>query len=329
MDRGSRHLIEPTKPNANRRKDSEGRSFRRLIERPGLLVIPGAYDALSARIIDHLGFPAVYATGAGITNSFLAQPDLGLITMNELVRVVGNIVEAVSVPVVVDADTGFGNALNVGRTVRELERAGAAAIQIEDQVSPKRCGHFNNKQVTEPDEMVSKIMAAVDARRDNDLVIIARTDAIDVLGFEEAINRARLYRSAGADMTFVEAPTTVDQVKNIPRELEGIPQIANLVEGGKTPILPFAELEAAGYRVAVCANTALRASIRGVSQALSRIKQSTSLLENEDLIATWEERQGLVGLHEAEEWLEQLSASAKELERGATGADPRQQSDRR
>jgi 2-methylisocitrate lyase-like PEP mutase family enzyme len=273
--------------------------LRGLLQSKSLLVVPGAFDALSARVVEEQGFPLVYATGAGITNSYLGQPDLGLITLTEIANIAMHIFDAVSIPVIVDADTGFGNNLNVYRTVRELEHAGVSAIQLEDQVFPKRCGHFDGKQVVPVEEMISKIKTAALARDDPNLVLIARTDAIAPLGFEEAIARARAYAEAGADMTFVEAPQSLEQMKAIPRLLKDIPQIINLVEGGKTPLYPFAELEDMGYRLALCANTALRAAIRGITEVLECLRKTGTLDGTVDRIASWAERQSLV---EIQKW---------------------------
>lgn len=270
------------------------RILRKLLQARKIIAAPGAFDALSAKIVETQGFPVVYATGAGITNSCLGQPDLGLITQTEISRVARYIVDAVSIPVIVDADTGFGNNINVYRTVKELEHAGVSAIQLEDQIFPKRCGHFEGKQVVPTQEMVSKIKTAMNARQDSDLIVIARTDAIAPLGFEDAIARARAYSEAGADMIFVEAPQTAEQMKAIPNLLAGVPLVINLVEGGKTPLYSFAELESMGYGLALFANTALRAAIRSITRVLSRVRETGTLESTLDLVASWEERQTLV-----------------------------------
>src|SRR5580700_3732510 len=231
----------------SRKKDSRivldqlGKLLRsKLEERRGLLV-PGAADALSARVVASLGFEAIYITGAGVTNALLGLPDLGFISLPELAQQTSAIREAVELPIIVDADTGFGNPLNVRHAVRVLERAGANAIQIEDQVFPKRCGHFGGKQVIPVAEMTAKIKAAADARRDSDFLIVARTDARAGHGFDAAIDRAAKWIEAGADVTFVEAPETLDEVRRIPSLLPA-PQIINLVPGGKTPLVGAAEL---------------------------------------------------------------------------------------
>lgn len=264
----------------------------KLEERRGLLV-PGAADALAARVIASLGFEAVYVTGAGVTNALLGLPDLGFISLPELAQQTSAIREAVELPVIVDADTGFGNALNVRRAVQVLERAGANAIQIEDQVFPKRCGHFSGKQVIPPEEMRAKIRAAADARTDSDFLIVARTDARAVQGFQAAIDRAAQWIEAGADVTFVEAPETLDEVCRVPSLLR-VPQVLNLVAGGKTPIVNVKELAQARYGMVLYANAALQGAIAGMQSALSELKATGMLDETSGKIATFEERQRLV-----------------------------------
>ncbi|WP_197519780.1 isocitrate lyase/PEP mutase family protein [Pseudonocardia sp. HH130630-07] len=203
----------------------------------------GASNALTARLVEDLGFGTVYVTGAGVANTYLGVPDIGLVSLTELAGHVRAIAESVSIPVIVDADTGFGNALGVQRTVRLLERAGAAAIQLEDQESPKRCGHFDGQTVISRSEMVQKVRAAVDTRA-GDLLLIARTDAINAVGFDDAIERAHAYREAGADVVFVEGPADRAQLEAVPGLLPGVPLVANLVEGGRTPIVDRADLAA-------------------------------------------------------------------------------------
>ncbi|MGZ3497482.1 MAG: isocitrate lyase/PEP mutase family protein [Vulcanimicrobiaceae bacterium] len=267
-------------------------SLRRILaERRGVLVA-GAPNALTARIIADVGFEVVYLTGAGLTNMYLGMPDLGFMDLTQLVQHTMAIRNVVNRPLVVDADTGFGNPLNVAHTVRLLERAGASAIQIEDQVAPKRCGHFEGKAVISSVEMVNKIKAAVDARRE-DVVIIARTDARAVEGFNSAVERAALYAEAGADVTFVEAPHTVEELRQIPKLLP-LPQLLNLVIGGKTPILDRTEAESMGYAMILYANTALQGAIRGMQTALKALHQTGSLSATSDLVVSFEERQRLV-----------------------------------
>ena len=206
------------------------------------MLLPGASNALTARIIEDLGFKAIYVTGAGVTNTFLGVPDIGLISMTELANHVSAMRDVVALPLIVDADTGFGNPLNVTRTIRVLERSGANAIQLEDQEFPKRCGHFSGKSVIASTDMVQKIRAAADARIDPDLVIVARTDAIATHGFEDAMSRAAAYIEAGADMTFAEAPRTKEQIVEIPMRLK-TPQFINIVAGGLTPMIASMSLK--------------------------------------------------------------------------------------
>jgi len=264
----------------------------KLEERRGLLV-PGAANALAARVIEDLGFEAVYLTGAGATNSFLGLPDLGFITLTEIAQHTAAIREAVNIPIVVDADTGFGNALNVRHTVRILERAGADAIQIEDQIMPKKCGHFNNKSVIATEEMAGKITAAVDARRSKDFLIIARTDAIAVEGFEPAMERAERYIAAGADVTFVEAPESIAEIRKIPQRLS-VPQVINVVVGGKTPVLAQEELAKIGFGLVLYANVALQGAIAGMQAALKVLKATGRMDEGGAMVASFAERQRLV-----------------------------------
>jgi 2-methylisocitrate lyase-like PEP mutase family enzyme len=245
-------------------------------------------------VVADLGFPAAYITGAGIANTFLGIPDNGLVTLSELVAHVAAIREVFPGPLMVDADTGFGNALNMVRTVKLLERAGANAIQIEDQVFPKRCGHFDGKAVIPAAEMVAKVKAAVDARSDARLLIVARTDAIATDGFAAAIERARAYRDAGADVTFVEAPQSLEEIADIPRLLPW-PQIINIVLGGRTPELPNAKLAELGFAAVLYANVALQSALRGMQEALSVLRRDGRMGEAAKLAATFAERQRLVG----------------------------------
>jgi 2-methylisocitrate lyase-like PEP mutase family enzyme len=264
---------------------------RRVTDGP-LLVCPGAANALTARVIEECGFEAVYVTGAGIANAYLGVPDLGLVTLSELAGHVAAIRDAVALPLIVDADTGFGNPLGVQRTIRVLERAGADAVQIEDQVHPKRCGHFAGKEVVPAEEMAAKIRAAVDARRDGDLLVIARTDARAVDGLDAAIDRAARYAEAGADVTFVEAPASAEELLAVPHRLPGVPQVANLVEGGRTPALSLDRL--ADFRIALFANIALQGAIRGMQRALGTLRETGSLTAAAADVARWDERQRIV-----------------------------------
>jgi 2-methylisocitrate lyase-like PEP mutase family enzyme len=264
----------------------------KLEERRGLLV-PGAADALSARVIAGMGFEAVYVTGAGVTNVLLGMPDLGFISLPQLAQQTSAMREAVELPIIVDADTGFGNPLNVRHTVRVLEQAGANAIQIEDQIFPKRCGHFSGKQIIPAGEMMAKIRAAADARRDQDFLIVARTDARAEHGFDAAIERAAKWIEAGADVTFVEAPESIEEIKRIPTLLR-VPQIINLVPGGKTPIVDRAALASMGFAIVLYANAALQGAIAGMQASLSELKERGFLDESSGKIASFAERQNLV-----------------------------------
>lgn len=258
------------------------------------ITLPGAFDALSARLIEAAGFDAVYLTGAGLANSSLGVPDIGLVTATELRDHVARIADTVQIPLVVDADTGFGNAINMRRTVRQLERAGAAALQIEDQVFPKKCGHFSGKAVIPADEMVQKVRAAVDARGSEDLLIIARTDARAISTLDEGLERAHLYRDAGADILFVEAPTTVEELATIGSSFD-VPLVANMVEGGRTPLLSVPELADLGFSLVLFANAALRVSQRAITDMLRELASSGSTAALLDRMATWDERQTSVG----------------------------------
>ena len=271
------------------------RKLRAFLAEPGASIVPGASNALTARLVQEAGFKMVLFTGAGFANLEFGFPDLGLTTMTEVVQQVGRLVDAVDMPVLADADTGYGNPLNVRRTVRELERAGAAAIIIEDQVFPKRCGHFDGKDVIPLAEMVGKVQAAVDARRDPDTVIIARTDARAVFGIEDAIERARAFVQAGAEVTFVEAPTDSDELAAIPRSI-AVPQMANMVEGGRTPVLAVGELERLGFKLVVFANAALRASVKAMRDVLEALRRDGTTDKVLDRMVSWDERQQLVQL---------------------------------
>ena len=261
--------------------------------RRGVLV-PGAFNALSAKVIEDLGFEAIYITGAGVTNMWFAMPDQGFMGLHEIADHTARIRDAVNLPLIVDADTGFGNALNVYHTVRTLERAGADCIQLEDQVAPKRCGHFSGKEVISTEEAVSKIKAAADARRDSDLLIMARTDAAAVHGFEAAVERAQRLAEARGDILFVEAVTTADEIRALPQRLDK-PQLMNMVIGGKTPIFNATELGELGYGLVLYANAALQGAVAGMQKALVVLRDEKEVQESSGLVAPFAERQRLVG----------------------------------
>ena len=274
-------------------KESCNRQLRELLRQRKALLLPGAANALAARVIEDIGFKAIYVTGAGVANTFLGVPDIGLLSVTELASHVSAMREAVALPLIIDADTGFGNAINVTRTIQTLERSGANAIQLEDQEFPKRCGHFFGKSVISRAEMMQKIHAAVDARVDPDLVIVARTDAIAVNGFDDAMERAAAYIEAGADMIFVEAPRSREQIAEIPKRLS-VPQFINIVAGGLTPMIGLGELEKMGYSMVLYANTALQASIAGMQKVLGHLKAHGSLDGVSNQLASFEERQRIV-----------------------------------
>lgn len=266
-------------------------SLRDIAARRQAVLAPGAANALFARIIEDLGFECVYVTGAGIANMALGAPDIGLTTLDDIAGTVSRIADAVSLPLIVDADTGFGNAVNTWRTMKVLERAGASAIQLEDQVFPKRCGHFNGKGVIPLGEMLPKIEAAA-AARTKDTLIVARTDALAVDGIDAALDRAEAFIAAGADLTFVEAPRDAQQMRRI--AALGVPQIANIVHGGKTPALPQAELADMGFGLVLYANAALQAAVRASVEVLGSLKATGSLDAVHDRLASFEERQDAV-----------------------------------
>lgn len=256
------------------------------------VILPGTPNALFARVIEDLGFEGVYVTGAGIANMSLGVPDIGLVTLSELVEHVAAICDAVTVPVLADADTGFGNPVNMTRTVRMLERAGAAGIQIEDQVFPKKCGHFKGKDVIPLGEMVQKVKAAVDSRHDGDFQIVARTDVRAVRGFEEGMERAHAFIAAGADATFVEAPINLDELARI--GALPVPQLANMVFGGLTPSVPQKELADMGFGAVLYANAALQAALKSVRDVLGSLKANGSLDQVREHLASFDERQRTV-----------------------------------
>ena len=269
------------------------RAFRARLAAGGAVLMPGAANALAARVIGDLGFEAIYLSGAGLTNTYLGMPDLGFVSLTEIAQHTATIRDACELPFVVDADTGFGNALNVRHTVRTLERAGASAIQLEDQVNPKRCGHFSGKDVVPLGEARSRIKAAVDARQDSNFLIVARTDARAIEGFDAAIARAQAYVDAGADVTFVEAVTTEAEIRALPSRL-ACPQFINIVYGGKTPPLAFAELDRLGYGFVLYANAALQAAIAATRHVLGGLHRDGSLDSVASALASFSDRQRIV-----------------------------------
>lgn len=271
------------------------RAFKERMKKDGIIVGAGVYDGLSAKIVEHLGFEAVYMTGAGVSASVLGVPDIGLLTMSEMVRQARNIVAAVNLPVISDADTGYGNPINMMRTVREYEQAGVCAIHIEDQEMPKRCGHLEGKRVVSKAEMVQKIRAAVEARTDPDFVIIARTDARAIHGFEDAMERGHAYEEAGADVVFIEAPESVEEIKLIGKSFS-VPTLINRGGGKKTPWLSTSELEALGVKIVIFPGDTQKAAAKAMIEVLKVLKETGNTTSFQDKMLSFEERFDLLGL---------------------------------
>jgi len=267
--------------------------FRELLGQKGILVAPGAFDGLSARLIERAGFPLIYATGGGIARS-MGYPDLGLITMSEVITRVKDIVVATKIPVFADADTGYGNVLNVMRTVREFETIGVAGIHIEDQITPKKCGHYENKSLISESEMVRKIEAAIESRSDPRFVIVARTDARSVEGFEGALRRGRRYAEAGADMIFVEAPQSEEEIEKMPKSIPA-PLVINMFKGGKTPLVSMDRLGDWGYRVAIVPSSPQLAAIRAMQQLLQILREKGTAEPFSAEMVSFQERDVIVG----------------------------------
>ena len=293
---------------------SDGRTprarLRELLSASAPLVAPGAYDALSARLIEQAGFDAVYMTGFGTTASLIGRPDVGLLTGAEMVDNARRIVAAVDVPVIADADTGYGNAINVVRTVQLYEQAGVAGIQLEDQVMPKKCGHMSGKLLVGADEMVGKLRAAVEARRDPDLLIIARTDAVAVTGVDDAIARARAFAEAGADALFVEAPTSEDDIARVAEELRGVaPLVFNWAEGGRTPPLSLERIAELGFALVIYPIGTLLAATAGIRALLATLKAEGTPVSALPGLPSFGEFTDLIGLPEVQR-LEQRFSGA-------------------
>jgi len=271
--------------------------LRELLAQPDLLVAPGAYDALSARLIAQAGFPAVYMTGFGTAASVLGQPDVGLLTMSEMVSRAAALADVIGDrPLIADADTGYGNPIGVMRTVREYERAGVAAIHLEDQLWPKKCGHMEGKQVIPIDEMNQKIRAAVDARQDPDFVIIARTDANAVHGLDDALRRGRAYREAGADVIFIEAPRSIEELRAIAQAFPDVPLLYNWAESGKTPLLSLKEIHALGFKLVIFPVSMLFAATRALLDLLDALKQGQTPTAYAERMVTFSQFTDQIGL---------------------------------
>jgi methylisocitrate lyase len=269
--------------------------LKKYILEESILVMPGAHDVLTARIVEQARFKALTIGGYSASASLLGQPDLSFLTLTEMVDCVHRIVDVVDIPVFTDGDTGHGGVLNVCRTVREIERTGAAGMFIEDQVFPKRCGHMLDKQVIDKQEMVAKVKAAVDARVDDDFVIMARTDALAVNGLEDAIDRANLFSQAGADLIFIEAPTSIEQMQAINNQVDA-PTLANNIEGGKSPLLSVEELEKIGYNIVVFPVSATYAVAKAVADLMAQIATTGTTAGFTDRMFSFEQFNNLVGL---------------------------------
>jgi 2-methylisocitrate lyase-like PEP mutase family enzyme len=270
-------------------------TLKQLLRRDKLLVAPGCFDGLSARLVQEAGFEAAYLSGGAVARS-MGIPDIGLVTMSETIERAAQVIAVINIPVIADADTGYGNAVNLVRTVREYERVGVAAIHIEDQITPKRCGHLDGKEVISIEEMAKKLEAALAARTDPDFCIIARTDARAVNGLDDAIERGRVFARLGVDALFIEAPQSEEELTEIPRRLPGIPLLVNVFKGGKTPMLPMERLQAMGYRIAIYPSETQRASIYAMRNALSTLKREGTTESIDDTLTTFKERDRVVGL---------------------------------
>src|SRR5713226_515675 len=269
--------------------------FKALLQQDKLLVAPGCFDGLSARLVEEAGFEAAYLSGGAVARS-MGLPDIGLVTMSEVIERAVQVVSAVKIPIIADADTGYGNAINLVRTVREFERIGVAAIHIEDQITPKRCGHLDGKEVISLAEMEKKLEAAIASRADPDFCIIARTDARGVHGLDDAIRRGRAFAKLGVDAVFVEAPQSEAELEEIPRQLSDVPLLVNVFKGGKTPMLPVERLERMGYRIAIYPSETQRAGIHAMRQALALLKREGTTEAMDDALTTFKERDKIVGL---------------------------------
>ena len=271
--------------------------LKQLFKRDRLLVAPGCFDGLSARLVEEAGFEAAYLSGGAVARS-MGMPDIGLVTMSEVIERAAQVVAAVKIPIIADADTGYGNAVNLVRSVREFERTGVAAIHIEDQITPKRCGHLDGKEVIPLAEMEKKLQAALASRSDPEFSIIARTDARGVHGLDDALRRGRAFAELGVDAVFVEAPQSEAELEEIPRALPGVPLLVNVFKGGKTPMLPVERLQQMGYRIAIYPSETQRAAIHAMRQALGLLKREGTTEKMDDALTTFKERDKVVGLDE-------------------------------
>ncbi len=274
---------------------SPRQTLKQLLKRNKLLVAPGCFDGLSARLVQEAGFEAAYLSGGAVARS-MGIPDIGLVTMSESIERAVQVVSAITIPIIADADTGYGNAVNLVRSVREFERAGVSAIHIEDQITPKRCGHLDGKEVISLEEMELKLKAALAARTDPDFAIIARTDARGVNGFEDAVKRANAFAKLGIDAVFFEAPQSEEELAQIPMRVPNVPLLVNVFKGGKTPMLPMDRLEKMGFRIAIYPSETQRAAIHAMRAALSTLKKEGTTESIDANLTTFKDRDKVVGL---------------------------------
>ena len=270
-------------------------TLKQLLKRNQLLVAPGCFDGLSARLVQEAGFDAAYLSGGAVARS-MGIPDIGFVTMSETIERAAQVIAAINIPIIADADTGYGNAVNLVRTVREFERVGVAAIHIEDQITPKRCGHLDGKEVISLAEMEKKLEAALATRTDPDFGIIARTDARGVNGLDDAIERGRAFARLGVDALFIEAPQSEEELAEIPRRLPDVPLLVNVFKGGKTPMLPVQRLQEMGYRIAIYPSETQRAAIHAMRTALTTLKRDGTTESIDETLTTFKERDRVVGL---------------------------------
>lgn len=285
-------------------------TLKQLLKRNKLLVAPGCFDGLSARLVQEAGFEAAYLSGGAVARS-MGMPDIGLVSLSESIERAAQVASAIQIPVIADADTGYGNAVNLVRAVREFERAGVAAIHIEDQITPKRCGHLDGKEVISLNEMENKLQAALATRSDPDFCIIARTDARGVNGFQDAIARGKAFAKLGVDAIFVEAPQSEAELEEIPRHISDVPLLVNVFKGGKTPMLKVERLEKMGYRIAIYPSETQRAAIHAMRMALATLKKEGTTESIDDALTAFKERDKIVGL---DQW--------QKIERQYLGVDP-------
>ena len=278
--------------------EKKRKSFRERIEEERIIVAPGVYDSFTAKLAEHVGFEALYVTGAGVAASLLGAPDIGLVTMTEQLEQTRRIASATDLPIICDADTGYGNALNVIRTVREFEKAGVCAIHLEDQLMPKKCGHLEGKKLVSTAEMVNKLKAALDTRTDGNFLIIARTDSRAILGLQDAIDRGLKYAETGADMIFIEAPESIDELARIGNSFRQVPLLVNRGGGGKTPPLSASNLQAMGYRVVIFPGDIQKAAGKAALKVLNTLKDRGNVDTLQDMMLSFDQRFQILGIED-------------------------------